>query len=142
MKMPTQIEEAMIATCGMNCKVCYKHLAIGNHTKPCNGCRFQDSTRPYSCRNCRIYTCANRKKLEYCYVCANFPCSLIKNLDKSYLKRYNTSLIENSQYIKRYTIAKFLTSEKSKWKCKCGGIICLHDKICSECKADDKFNIN
>lgn len=47
MKMPEEIEPFMFAPCGMNCKVCYKHLAHKNscggiisiHDKECSECR-------------------------------------------------------------------------------------------------------
>ena len=133
----------MIAVCGMNCKVCYKHLAIGKYTKPCNGCKFQDKTLPNSCRNCKLVACANEKNIDYCYQCELFPCKLIKNLDKSYIKRYNISLIENSMIIKEKGIEEFLKKDKEKWTCKdCKGIISLHDKICSGCLKNSQINTN
>ena len=134
MEMPNNIDNKMVAVCGMNCKVCYKHLAVGKYAKSCNGCKFQDETLPNSCRNCKLVDCANKTKVDYCYECELFPCKLIKNLDKSYIKRYNVSLAVNSMNIKEKGIEKFLQEEKRKWTCKkCKGIISLHDKLCSNC---------
>lgn len=139
MKMPPKIEHKMVAVCGMNCKVCYKHLAIGNHTKSCHGCKFQDETLPHSCRNCKLVSCANEKKIAYCYQCDLFPCKRIKNLEKSYLKRYDVSLVKNSRMIKENGIETFLQQDRKKWTCqKCNGIISLHDKVCSHCLERDK----
>lgn len=134
--MPDKIDKRMIAVCGMNCKICYKHLAIGKYTKCCNGCKFQDETLPNSCRNCKLVACANEKNIDHGYKCTLSPCKLIKNLDKSYIKKYNISLIENSKIIKENGTEEFLKKEKEKWICKgCKGIISLHDKICSSCLA-------
>jgi len=134
MEMPNKIDNKMVAVCGMNCKVCYKHLARGKYTKQCNGCKFQDETLPSSCRNCKLVACANEKNIDYCYQCDQFPCKLIKNLDKSYRTRYDVSLVENSKTIREKGIDVFLEEEKQKWTCdKCINIISLHDKICSGC---------
>lgn len=43
MKMPEEIEPFMFAPCGMNCKVCYKHLA---HKNSCGGCLKIGSEKP------------------------------------------------------------------------------------------------
>jgi hypothetical protein len=43
-------------------------------------------------------------------------------------------LIENGIRIKTFGAKQFLLEEKQKWMCsQCGGVICLHDRICSEC---------
>jgi rubrerythrin len=62
------------------------------------------------------------------------PCSSIKRLDKSYRQRYQVSLIDNSIRIKTVGAKQHLLEEKEKWACpQCGGIISLHDRVCSEC---------
>lgn len=131
MKMPNKMDNSMVAICGMNCTVCYQHLV----TKKCNGCKHNDETLPEHCRKCKIKDCAKNKNLKYCFECDEYPCKWIKNLDKSYKKRYNTSLIENGLFIKENGIEEFLKKEKEKWTCSnCKGIISLHDKSCSECQ--------
>ena len=98
MKMPQEnIDRIMFAPCGMNCKVCYKHCY---HKKPCAGCLNSDKGKPEHCRRCRIKDCIREKHLSYCYECSEYPCKLIKNLEKSYKKRYQASLIENSVLFK------------------------------------------
>ena len=94
MKMPTEkIDTAMFASCGMNCLVCYKHCY---HKKPCAGCLNSDMGKPEHCRKCKIKDCIKGKGLSYCFECPDYPCKLIKNLEKSYNKRYQASLMENS----------------------------------------------
>ena len=91
MKMPTEkIDTAMFAPCGMNCLVCYKHCY---HKKPCAGCLNSDIGKPEHCRKCKIKDCIKGKGLSYCFECTDYPCKLIKNLEKSYNKRYQTSLM-------------------------------------------------
>lgn len=133
MKMPkNDIETSMFAHCGMNCKVCYKHCYTN---KPCAGCLNSDKDKPEHCRKCKIKDCINLKKFSYCYQCLEYPCKLIKNLERSYNKRYSTSLLANSAYVKEYGIEIFMKQQKEKYTCKtCGGIISIHDRECSECQ--------
>lgn len=138
MKMPERIEEIMLAPCGMNCAVCYKHVGAKKHAKPCEGCLKGDVGKTERCRTCKIKTCAGEKGLTRCFECTDFPCQRIKNLDKSYRKRYNTSLVENGLTAKEKGVENFLASDKEKWTClDCGGAFSLHDGICSECGGDN-----
>lgn len=131
MKMPNKIDHIMFAPCGMNCKVCYKHL---KPKKSCKGCLVSDEDKPEHCRNCRIKDCVRAKKMTYCFECEEFPCKLIKNLEKSYVKRYGISLVKNSMTVKNEGLEYFMVKEKEIWTCKkCNGIISVHDSVCSEC---------
>ena len=132
MKMPNNIDNKLFAPCGMNCLVCYVHL---KDKKPCPGCLNNDNNKPERCKVCKIKNCAQEKGLTYCYECSDFPCKQIKNLEKSYTKRYNTSLIENSIKVHNDGIGLFMICEQEKWICKhCSGVISLHDAECSNCK--------
>lgn len=132
MKMPNEIPDCLFAPCGMNCLVCYVHL---KDKKPCGGCYGDNKHKPERCVNCKIKTCANNKSFKYCYECSDFPCKLINNLDKSYRKRYNVSLIENSFFVISGGMSLFQKEEQKRWKCPvCSGIVSLHDMECSACK--------
>lgn len=133
MKMPAKnIDPIMFAPCGMNCKVCYKHC---HHKKPCAGCLNSDNGKPEHCRKCKIKDCIKEKGLSYCFECFDYPCKLIKNLEKSYNKRYRTSLVENSRFVCRYGLNAFMQAQKERYTCpKCGGVFSLHDGVCSECQ--------
>ena len=133
MKMPEEkIAPAMFAPCGMNCMVCYKHCY---RKKPCAGCLNSDLGKPEHCRQCKIKDCIIEKGLTYCFDCPAYPCRLIKNLEKSYNKRYQASLLENSEYVLKRGLEMFMAAQKEKFTCpKCGGIISLHDRECSECQ--------
>lgn len=133
MKMPTAFENIMFAPCGMNCMVCYKHC---NSKKPCEGCLQGDLGKPEHCKQCKIKNCVKEKNVTYCYECDAFPCKSIKNMEKSYNKRFHTSLIEYSIFVKDYGVDAFMQNQMERWTCGiCGGVISLHDRECSECKA-------
>lgn len=132
MKMPNEIPDYLFAPCGMNCLVCYVHL---KDKKPCGGCYGDNKHKPERCVNCKIKTCANEKGFKYCFECSDFPCKAIKNMEKSYKKRYGVSLIENSILVKDSGVSSFQKVEQNNWKCHaCSGIISLHDNACSICK--------
>ncbi|MEG2381600.1 MAG: DUF3795 domain-containing protein [Oscillospiraceae bacterium] len=133
MKMPIEpIETIMFAPCGMNCKVCYKHCYM---KKPCDGCLKNDEGKPEHCRKCKIKDCVKQKGVSYCCECSEYPCKLIKNLEKSYNTRYGASLVENSQFVKANGLTAFMEQQKERYTCpNCGGIISIHDSECSECQ--------
>ncbi|MCQ5128680.1 DUF3795 domain-containing protein [Butyricicoccus faecihominis] len=132
MKMPQRMDPRMFAPCGMNCTVCYKHCY---HKKPCLGCLYSDEGKPEHCRACKIKDCVREKGLSYCYQCAEYPCQRIKNLEKSYHKRYHASLMQNSRTVETEGLEAFMQSQRQAFTCpKCGGVISLHDDECSECQ--------
>ena len=128
------MKKGLIAACGMNCGLCYAYL---RKKENCPGCRFFDSEKPLSIARCKIRNCekVRNKKVKFCFQCCDFPCRLLKDLDKRYRTKYNMSEIENLENIKRNGLKLFLKNEEIKWKCKkCGGIICVHKKECLNCK--------
>ena len=131
MKMPEKVDSFLFAPCGMNCLVCYVHLKT---KKPCHGCLGDDAGKPERCKKCEIKNCTISKGLNYCHECDDFPCKNIRNLERSYNKRYKTSLLANSEFVKRNGLIPFMKSEREKWMCTCEGVISLHDRFCTECK--------
>jgi hypothetical protein len=131
MKMPDEFSDILLAPCGMNCALCYAYL---RKKKPCLGCNGVDTAKPNHCRVCKIKDCLTTHGLTFCHECASFPCILIKNLDKSYQKRYQVSLIEMTRRHESLGAEAYLKEEKNKWLCAaCGGVITIHGKTCSEC---------
>ena len=131
MKTAAKIPADMLAPCGITCAVCYVHL---RKKKSCLGCRGQDTSKPEHCRKCKIKDCVTAQGIDFCFECPTFPCAIIKRLDKSYRQRYQVSLIDNALRVKIVGIERHLLEEKERWMCtQCGGVICLHDQVCSEC---------
>lgn len=130
------IDPVMFAPCGMNCMACYKHCY---HKKPCAGCLNSDAGKPEHCRRCKIKDCVGARGLTYCHQCPDHPCLLIKNLEKSYNKRYRASLTAQSAFVRRHGLARFMEIQKERYTCPaCGGVISLHDRECSECRGKMK----
>ncbi len=124
-------DKKMVAPCGMNCTYCYVHH---KKKKACLGCRVVSGDKPASCIKCKIKACTAERNLEFCYECSDYPCTLIKRLDKSYQTRYQESLIQNMTLIKDKGMTYYLTHEKKRLKCSsCEGYLNVHDKKCSCC---------
>jgi hypothetical protein len=126
-------EFSLIAPCGMNCRVCRAYLRDKNK---CPGCRINDISKPVTRVKCKIKNCKNLRngKRKFCFECNNLPCSHLKHLDKRYQAKYNMSMVENLEYIKKFGVRKFIRNEKTRWACpKCGGVICVHKGYCSGC---------
>lgn len=87
--------------------VCIMTIICSHYAKKCHGCHFDDETLPNHCRNCKIKGCARNRGLCYCFQCEKYPCILIKNMDRSYRKRYHVSLIEQGEFLKQHGIAAF-----------------------------------
>lgn len=111
-----------IAPCGMNCHLCMGFLREKNKCHGCNGAR---KLKLKGCRNCSITKCVESKKLRYCFECDKFPCRRMKQLDKRYRTKYEMSMIENLEYIKKHGIRKFVKHEQNRWV-KGDKIYCVH----------------
>jgi hypothetical protein len=117
----------LIAPCGMDCAICSAYLREKNH---CDGCNAPD--RQY-CRNCILSACEKRTG-RYCYDSGECPCRRLQQLDKRYRTKYNMSMLENLEAIKKLGIRAFVKSERERWTCKtCGGTIDVHHGKCSAC---------
>jgi ribosomal protein L37E len=117
----------------MDCGICGAYLRVKNR---CQCCREAQLNRPVTRAKCRIKNCAvfQNGKSKFCFGCEKFPCDILRHLDKRYRIKYDMSMIENLENIKKLGIRKFLRNEKIRWTCsKCGGIICVHTKRCTNC---------
>ena len=134
--MSESFKEELIAPCGMNCGICigfFGYAVNGRKRKiKCIGCRPRDKSCAFVKKQCEKLT---KKEVEYCYECNDFPCEVLKKLDRRYREKYEMSMIENLEYIQKNGINKFVVKERKRWKCpKCGGIICVHDRKCYTCE--------
>jgi len=59
------------AACGLNCGLCPRYYTKGSSRCPgCSGEGFNET----HC-SCSIIACCQRKEIEYCYMCEEYPCS-------------------------------------------------------------------
>ena len=127
------LKTSLIAPCGMDCGICLGYL---REKDKCPGCREIDRSKPDYCVRCRIKNCKHLQNVKpgFCFQCEKFPCARMKQLDKRYRTRYNMSMLENLENIRRLGIRKFVANEKIRWSCPdCGGTICVHRGYCYSC---------
>jgi hypothetical protein len=132
------MEEILIASCGMNCALCSNYMAMKFNLKEagiqktyCAGCRPRGKNCAFMKKHCVLL---GEGRVKYCLECEQYPCKHLKQLDERYRKQYHMSMIENLDDIKDYGIKKFLEQQEKKWKCpECGGVICCHNGICYSC---------
>ena len=133
-KEASAIEEMlpeMLSPCGINCTVCYAHLREKNI---CPGCRSTSILKPGHCLTCSIKVCGEEKGVQFCIDCSDFPCKQMKRIDMRYRLKYHTSLIANQSFIREESTEAFLVAERKRWTCPaCGGRICIHTAVCSNC---------
>jgi hypothetical protein len=61
---------------------------------------------------------------------------VIKRLDRSYRQRYAVSLVDDALRRQALGVEAYLLEEKTRWCCAlCGGVVSLHDRVCSQCGA-------
>lgn len=121
------MKSKFIAPCGMNCNICVAFLREKNK---CPGCNFLHLKKPRTRWKCVIRNCTKRKRNKWKYCsdkCAKYPCQRLKNLDKRYRTKYDMSMIENLEFIKKKGIRKFIKKEEKRWITK-DGVVCVHNK--------------
>lgn len=129
----SKFDRFQIAPCGMNCGTCIAYLREKNK---CYGCRVDESTKWKTRFLCKIKNCVNLKDTisGFCYECIKFPCQRIRNIDKRYRTKYNTSFIENLLAIRENGIDYFLALEGRRKKCpSCDSVISVHRSNCLNC---------
>lgn len=69
----------LFSACGLNCGLCPRHYTDGKSKCPgCAGEGFSSVHPP-----CGILSCCQRKGLEYCFLCIEFPCKKYDGADLS-----------------------------------------------------------
>jgi len=67
------------AACGLNCGLCPRYYTQGSSR--CPGCAGEGFSEVHPA--CGILSCCQRKGIEYCFECDEFPCSKYKDVDTS-----------------------------------------------------------
>ncbi|CUP52608.1 Uncharacterised protein [Flavonifractor plautii] len=71
--------------------------------------------------------------MAFCAACSRFPCKSMAALEKTYQKRWGISLAETGRRAAAGEAEALLAGQRRRWLCTCGGVISLHDGVCSEC---------
>ena len=114
--MSTEERLHLVAPCGIDCGNCALYMCrhdagtmdrliargIPKEKLPCEGCRSVAGDCPVIPEKCETYVCALQKDVEFCFECAEFPCSkLCPSADRAdvlphNLKIFNLCTIERA----------------------------------------------
>ena len=67
----------LFSACGLNCGLCPRYYTDGQSR--CPGCAGEGFTEAHC--SCSVLSCCQRKGLEYCFLCAEFPCKKYDGAD-------------------------------------------------------------
>jgi Protein of unknown function (DUF3795) len=81
--------QRMVAPCGIDCGNCMLSVCrndpsmidrlvakgIPREKLPCEGCRAIEGDCPVITGKCETYACVRQKSVDFCFECADFPCS-------------------------------------------------------------------
>lgn len=121
----------MTAPCGLACFNCVVHLAekneelknkvakqfnISPEDVKCKGCREVEGNCPVIPMKCRVYPCAKKKGVDFCFECSDFPCDLLHPYkDKADSLPHNTKVF-NLCLIKKIGINAWAKKKAKKVK--------------------------
>ena len=67
------------SACGLNCGLCPRYHTSG--ISKCSGCAGDGFLTKHP--KCGVLTCSQRKEIEYCYQCDEFPCKKYDGADQT-----------------------------------------------------------
>ena len=130
MKAPDAIDVGMLAPCGLNCMLCYRHLG----KNPCPGCRARIESPVAYQNKCHMRACTMERGLFSCADCAQRPCKRVKAFQKRYMDGYGVNLSANANAVQQAGTEAYLRANLAAHTCPdCEHLINIHDGICSGC---------
>ncbi|MCE5187816.1 MAG: DUF3795 domain-containing protein [Eubacteriales bacterium] len=130
MKAPETIDIGMLAPCGLNCMLCYRHLG----KNLCPGCRARIEEPDSYRRKCVMRACTQERGFFTCADCTERPCKRMKAFQKRYREGYGVDLSRDAETIRREGADALLGDQLQRHTCPdCGHLINLHFGICSGC---------
>ncbi|MFX1337498.1 MAG: DUF3795 domain-containing protein [Promethearchaeota archaeon] len=134
------------AVCGLFCPGCTFFIGTSEDPKrlkrlaglfetpvedmKCLGCR--SNTRIAYCDSCKLYLCAQKKGIDFCGECAEFPCNELKDFQAGGAHRFEL-WNSHSQIIKK-GYKKWMLEMIKIYSCPaCGTINSAYDDKCRKC---------
>lgn len=138
------IDDKLVAPCGMFCGVCSSYLSCVNDLKrsKCAGCRTTDKQCDYLFEKCSgiNHGIKGTSDAPFCYECEQFPCKEIKRMDKRYRENYGISVISNLEAIRDKGLSQFIADQKEEHQCSsCKEMKSVHNGRCFRCETITKL---
>ena len=135
------------AVCGLLCKSCGIYIATQeNNTESlkriaerlqipveqvrCNGCRSDELSA--HCRTCYFRECSDKKGIEFCSECSDYPCSQLKDFQSKMPHR--VELFQSLNRIKKVGWENWYVEMIERHSCtKCNHLSGWYDFTCTQC---------
>ncbi|UCF31734.1 MAG: DUF3795 domain-containing protein [bacterium] len=134
------------AVCGLYCPGCT--LYIGSTEEPgrlagiagrfgvtveearCYGCR--SDVRSFYCQACEIRKCADKRGVEFCAYCADYPCDMLKQFQAE--RPHRAELFEAGARIREAGWGQWFGEVRKRYTCpQCLAINSAYDLACRKC---------
>ncbi len=141
------INEKLIAVCGLNCAACTLYIAstddrvrlqtladmlgISTDEALCYGCG--SDTRYVECRECEFLKCSQSRDVKFCSRCKDYPCSQLEEFQKNAVHRIE--LWESLELLKKEDLTEWNELMEQLHTCpECGTMNSAYDVSCRKCK--------
>ena len=97
----------------------------------CQGCKSQINA--VYCVNCDIKTCAEGRRVDFCFQCNEYPCEHLVEF-RSDEHAHHSIVLQNLGQIRRLGVKRWLAQQRARWSCPhCASEFTWYDKACSTC---------
>ena len=142
------VKSEYLSPCGMYCSVCSVRAADKNNdqrlkqglapffgTSPeniaCEGC-MSDKTFQFATA-CPIRACAQKKSLQGCHQCDDFPCNIIGNFP---IEAAKNNILKSIPRWKELGTERWVAEQENNYTCsKCGTLLHRYADKCSNCQS-------
>jgi hypothetical protein len=139
-------DKKLVAACGLFCPACIVFIAtretpdkreklsqslnIPLEMLHCDGCR---SEKRFSyCQTCKLVVCANKKGVDFCGSCVDFPCADLKEFQAG--KPHRLELWHDQQRIRELGYEKWFAEMLEHYSCpQCDTLNSAYHVSCREC---------
>ena len=98
----------------------------------CHGCK-SDHVYP-NCAKCEKRACAQKKHVDYCFTCEDYPCEKNPQRDPSDYYPHVTIALQHRNLLKENKVTEWLAYQKDRFTCKkCGNTFTWHEEVCHFC---------
>ena len=100
----------IFSACGLNCGLCPRYYTDG--PSRCPGCGGEDFLETHC--TCSILPCCERKNIEFCFECNEFPCKKYDGADTSDSFISHKNQFKDLEKAKRLGIEAYIKEQKEK----------------------------
>lgn len=146
-------EKKLAAACGLFCPSCTiyiathedperlesfaKHLNLSIEETKCFGCRSEN--RNSKCGDCFMWDCTQKKGIDFCIDCADYPCSELKEFQSRMPHRLE--MWKDLEKIKKIGWEKWYLCQVKNYECNiCGTLNSGWDIKCRKCNNEPSCN--